>query len=161
MYPALHHYLHYLTHWATPNENTFNNLNFELPKDSEHGIWIQHRYVNNEARSFDVHICASFSKPQDIDMNTDVYYIESQGEKKLLSRKAIYAMHDNEGAIQYQINDSILDKNVERENDLAANAHILYDTVNTDGWDLCTSIEIQFSTIMSLFHLRLQFYHAK
>jgi hypothetical protein len=126
------------------DEGAFDELDFELPQDSEHGIWLCYRYMNNETKGFDVCIWAIFSKTQDIDMNTDVYYIDGQEEKKIQSHQVTYAMCNIGETPQYQVKDSIFDEDVERENDTVFSAHVQYDTANTDGWDLCASIEIQF-----------------
>jgi hypothetical protein len=126
------------------NEDAPNNYNFELSHDSNHGIWIRYRYVNNEVRGFDVRIHASFSKSQGIVMNTDIYYIDNQDEKKVLSREAIYTIHDVGGTTRCQVRDSTPNENIEKDNGLTFSAHIQYDIVNEDGWDLCASIEIQF-----------------
>jgi hypothetical protein len=73
------------------NDGALDNFDFELSKDSDHGIWIRYCYVGNEARGFNVRICASFPKFPCIVMNTEVYYIDGQEEKKMLSREAVYA----------------------------------------------------------------------
>jgi hypothetical protein len=127
------------------NVDAPDNLEFDLSQDSEHGIWIRYRYTDDKARGFDIRIRIDLSKPQDIDISTDVYCIDGQEEKKTLSREAVYTMYDNGEATQYQVNDSTSDENVESENNLAASAHIQYDIVNADGWDLCAFIEIQLS----------------
>jgi hypothetical protein len=126
------------------NKNASNNHDFELPKDSEHSIWMRYRYVDNEARGFDVRICASFSKSQGIVMNTDIYYIDNQDEKKVLSREAIYTIHDVEGITQCQVRDSTPNENVEEDNGLTFSARVWHGIANEDGWDLCASNKIQF-----------------
>jgi hypothetical protein len=127
------------------NENVPSvNLEFELPQDSNHGIWIRYRYVDNVVCGFDVRISARFSKHRDIDVNTDVYYVEGQGEKKLLSREATYTMYDDGKTTHYQVNECTYDEEVGPSVDTAFGARVLYGTVNADGWDLCASIEAQF-----------------
>jgi hypothetical protein len=85
------------------NRNAPVNLDFELPKDSNHGIWVRYRYLDNAASGFDVHIHVNFSKSQDITVNTDVYYIESQEKEELLSYETTYTMQDTGETIQYQV----------------------------------------------------------
>jgi hypothetical protein len=126
------------------NKNAPNNLEFELSRDSNHGIWLRYRYVGNEARGFDVRICESFSKTRGTVMSTDVYYIDGQDERKILSREAVYTMRDSGGTTRYQVNDGALDENVERENNSMFSARVRYDIVNADGWDLYAFIEVQF-----------------
>jgi hypothetical protein len=125
------------------NEDATDNLDFELPKNSGHGIWIRYRYVGNEERGFDVQICARFSKPQGIVVNTSVYYIDNQ-EIKILSPEANYVMYDTEETTRYQVVDSTFDEEVERANDTVFGADVQYGIVNADGWDLCAAIEVQF-----------------
>jgi hypothetical protein len=126
------------------NEDTLNHLDFEFSKDSEHGIWIRYCYVGNEASGFDVCICASFSKSHGIIMNTYVCYIDGWQEKKILSREAVYTMHNNGGVTQYRVNDSTPNRSVEIVNNLMMSARVRHGIVNTDSWDLCASIDVQF-----------------
>jgi hypothetical protein len=131
------------------NGDTPDNIMFELLQDSSHGIWLSYRHMDKEAKRFDVCIRADFSKTQGIVMNTYVYHIDGRQENMILSREAAYTMYDNRGTIEYQINDSTPNEDIEGENDLAANVRVRYGTVNTNDWGLCASIEIQFSMITS------------
>jgi hypothetical protein len=125
------------------NKTAPNNHDFELPQDLNHGIWIRYRYVDDEARGFDVCIHARFSKSQGIDMNTDVYYINGQKEERILSREAIYTMYDVEGTTRCQVSDRTSSGNVEKENDLTFSAYVQYDTADVEDYDLRASIKIR------------------
>jgi hypothetical protein len=113
------------------NEDASDNLGFELIQDSEHGIWLRYRYVDNEARGFDIRIHASFSTPQDIAMNTNVYYIDGQDEKNILSREATYTMYNTEEATPYHINVGTPNENVEEADNLKISAYVQHRIVNT------------------------------
>jgi hypothetical protein len=128
------------------NEDTPDNLEFELPKDSEHGIWIRYRYVDDEACGFDVRIRAKLPKYRDVVVSTDIYYIDGQGEKRLLSRKATYdALYEIGETTRYRVSEGTDDdEEVGRAFDTATGARVQHDIVSVDGWDLCASIEVQF-----------------
>jgi hypothetical protein len=127
------------------NEDIPDDLEFELPKDSEHGIWLCYCYVGNEACGFDIRIHAKLPKYRDVVVSTDVYYIEGQEEKKVLSREATYAMYKDGEATRYQVNESTYNEEMERAIDTAFSTQVRHSIVNADGWDLCASIEVQFS----------------
>jgi hypothetical protein len=127
-----------------PKEDTPDNLDFELPKDSDHGIWIRYRYVDDEACGFDVRIHAKLPKYRGIGVSTDIYYIDGQGEKRLLSRKATYALYKEGETTQYRVSEGTDDdEEVGRAFDTATGTRVQHDIVNVDGWDLCASIEVQ------------------
>jgi hypothetical protein len=78
------------------NGDASGSLNFESLHDSIHGMWIRCRYESSEARGFDIRICTSSSRPQDIVMKTDAYYIDCQYEENILSCEVTYTRHNTE-----------------------------------------------------------------